>query len=422
MLQTKFNDNKILQAIVCTVWTIMSPFCTEKKNPLDFTFFLILCCNTKNSVTAIQQQKRNPPIQLYTLMSRQNTWSIDIAIQNLSKLAKHGKTPNAERESIHTNSSLVHVRSISISPETIFNINIRSVFSSKLYSPFSVFYSPEFETILRSSVLGHRKLTKQEMHRSTILQSNSHTFLRWRKTQTVHQFCSPENTAFLHRFRLPKNAEPVSETRMEEKCKIANWISVSLPCNDLILVWFSFHKSHQQRTQDDHGNKKRTRISQPICTLTVLRSNSFFVFRFSVSHQTQLTRFQNHSKKMIGLKTHMNVNKGATDFVKFWKQKQIQNCYSHHRSNQISQTDSKYCSHLQNFFLNHKQFSENFREFSKISFEKEDNGNLTLKKTAKDLLVIYELKNENQKQSRDLLYKERKKKGKIERRKTQEKK
>jgi len=72
--------------------------------------------------------------------------------------------------------------------------------------------------------------------------------------------------------------------------------------------------------------------------------------------------------------------------------------------------------------LNHKQFSENFREFSKISFEKEDNGNLTLKKTAKDLLVIYELKNENQKQSRDLLYKERKKKGKIERRKTQEKK
>jgi len=67
VLETKFNDNKIIQAIVCTVWTIMSPFCTKKKKINRFHFFFkILCCNTKNSVTAIQQQQKSTNSVIHT--------------------------------------------------------------------------------------------------------------------------------------------------------------------------------------------------------------------------------------------------------------------------------------------------------------------------------------------------------------------
>jgi len=52
----------------------------------------------------------------------------------------------------------------------------------------------------------------------------------------------------------------------------------------------------------------------------------------------------------------------------------------------------------ENFFSNHKKLLENFGE--------DDNGNLTLKKIDNDLVEIYELKNENQKHSRALIYEE----------------
>ena len=39
-----------------------------------------------------------------------------------------------------------------------------------------------------------------------------------------------------------------------------------------------------------------------------------------------------------------------------------------------------------------------------MNFGEDDNGNLTLKKIANDLVAIYELKNENQKHSRALIY------------------
>ncbi|ESW09790.1 hypothetical protein PHAVU_009G156200 [Phaseolus vulgaris] len=188
------------------------------------------------------------PTQFCTVKPIYLQFFIEIAIQNLSKLAKNSKIPNAERESIQTNSSLVHVRSISNSPETIFNINVRSVFSSKLSSPFSVFYfknSKQFPSISFRSPETHktgnapfqqfsnqtRTLFKDEekrkpftnfVHQKTPLLN---TDLGCRKSQTS-----------VHRFRSPENAEPVPETRMEEKCRITNRISVSLPCNDLILV------------------------------------------------------------------------------------------------------------------------------------------------------------------------------------------
>ncbi len=87
------------------------------------------------------------------------------------------------------------------------------------------------------------------------------------------------------------------------------------------------------------------------------------------SHVFKITsRMKN---KMNGLKTHMNVNVNVQQiFVKFWQYKRIRNCYSHHRSNEISQTSPNYSSHLEISFRTTNNFRKIFQEFSKMNFER----------------------------------------------------